>query len=208
MQLDRPFLTITPTVDGDVLMVLARAEASFTPPEVHRLIGARSEAGVRNALSRLREQGIIDAERVGRAVTYRLNREHLAAGPIAEIARLQATLIRLVRDMIEAWPVETRYAALFGSLARGAMKSDSDIDLFVVRPNRIDADDAHWIAQGSDLSAAVSRWTGNDTRVLEYSEDEVDDGLRRGDRVLADIATDGITLHGTSRFLQRKGRTR
>ena len=37
-------MAITPTVDGDVLMVLARAEAAFTPPEVHRLIGARSEA--------------------------------------------------------------------------------------------------------------------------------------------------------------------
>jgi DNA-binding transcriptional ArsR family regulator len=208
MQLDRPFLTITPTVDGDVLMVLARAEAAFTPPEVHRLIGARSEAGVRNALSRLRAQGVVDSERVGRAVTYRLNREHLAAGPITQIARLHATLIQLVRDTIEAWSVEARYAALFGSFARGAMRSDSDIDIFLARPNRIDADDPFWITQVSDLSAGVTRWTGNDTRVLEYSEDEVDEGLRRGDRVLADIATDGIALHGARRFLQRTGTSR
>lgn len=204
MQLDRPFMAITPTVDGDVLMVLARAEAAFTPPEVHRLIGARSEAGVRNALSRLRDQGVVDAERVGRAVAYRLNREHLAAGPIIEIARLQATFIQFVRDMIEGWSVEARYAALFGSAARGAMRPDSDIDLFVVRPNRIDADDPFWIAQVSDLAAAASRRTGNDAPVLEYSEDDVELGQRRNDRVLADIATDGITIHGPSGYLRRK----
>ena len=50
----------------------------------------------------------MDAERVGRAVAYRLNREHLAAGPIVEIARLQATFIQFVRDIIEGWSVEAR----------------------------------------------------------------------------------------------------
>ena len=86
------------------------------------------------------------------------------------------------------------------------MRPDSDIDLFVVRPNRIDADDPFWIAQVGDLAAAASRRTGNDAPVLEYSEDEVELGLRRGDRVLADIATDGVTIHGPSRYLRRKAK--
>ena len=207
MQLDRPFRAITPTVDGDVLAVLARAEAAFTPPEVHRLLGERSEAGVRNALSRLREQGIVDAERIGHAWTYRLNREHLAAGPVIELAHLQASFLRRVREAIVGWSVHARYAALFGSAAGGSMKPNSDIDLFLVRSSETDADDPSWTTQVRDLTTAVSRWTGNDARVLEYSDDEVDVGLRQGDRVLADIAADGVTLHGPTRFL-RLTRTR
>ena len=207
MQLDRPFRVVTSTVDGDVLGVLARAEAAFTPPEVHRLLGERSEAGVRNALSRLREQGIVDAERIGHAVTYRLNREHLAAGPVIELAHLQATFLQRVREVIAGWSVEARYAALFGSAAKGSMRPDSDIDVFLVRPSDVDPDDPSWSTQVGDLTTVVSRWTGNDARILEYSEDEVDSGLRQGDRVLGDIATDGITLHGPTRFLRLR-RTR
>ena len=203
MQLDRPFRTVAPTVDGDVLLALARAEAAFTPPEVHRLIGERSEAGVRKALIRLAEQGVVDTERVGQAVTYRLNRQHLAAGPIIEIAHLRATFLQRLRELLDSWDTPARFAALFGSAAHGAMTIESDIDLFIVRPRRIDADDSAWAALVGDLTAAVFRWTGNDARVLEYGEDEVDAGLRASDRVLTDIADEGIVLHGPGRFLRR-----
>ena len=67
MILSRPFLAVTPTIDGDVLAVLARADASFTPPQVHGLIGSHSVAGVRNALVRLTGQGVLHSEQVGRA---------------------------------------------------------------------------------------------------------------------------------------------
>ena len=65
MLLDRPMLTISPTIDGDVLSVLARADAAFTAPKVQRLLERHSVPGVRKVLNRLVEQGIVNE--IGRA---------------------------------------------------------------------------------------------------------------------------------------------
>lgn len=200
MQLERPLRVVTPTVDGDVLLILARAEAEFTPPQVHHLLGEHSEAGVRKALQRLSEQGIVQCRRAGNAVLYALNRRHLAAGAVIELAQLRDTLLGRLRDRFESWSVKPRYAALFGSAATARMQTDSDIDIFVVRPDKVSNDD-RWQEQVQGLEAAVGAWTGNDVRVLEFSESEVVAGFAAQERVLADIEADGIRLAGPARYL-------
>ncbi len=117
MLLQAPLAVVTPTIDGDVLAVLARAEASFTPPQVQAIVGRHSTEGVRKALKRLVAQGIVDADRVGNAVNYRLNREHLAAPAIIELANLRTTLLDRVAEHVDAWPVPARLVMLFGSAA-------------------------------------------------------------------------------------------
>lgn len=97
MDLKHPFAVVTPTVDGDVLAVLAGAEAAFTGREVHRLVGQYSEAGVRKVLGRLVEQGIVLVERAGPSYLYRLNRDHLAAPQIIALAGLRAELLGRLR---------------------------------------------------------------------------------------------------------------
>lgn len=201
MQLDRPIRVVTPTVDGDVLAVLARADAEFTPPEVHGLVGDHSEDGVRKALQRLSGQGIVRSRRAGNAVLYQLNRRHLAAGAVVELARLRDTLLARLRDRFDTWPVRPAYAALFGSAATGRMRSDSDIDIFVVRPDKVDSDDQQWRTQLLDLEMDVSSWVGNDVRVLEYSDKEVAAGLATADRILIEVGADGIHLAGPARYL-------
>jgi predicted nucleotidyltransferase len=206
MELSSPFRIITPTVDGDVLYVLARADASFTPPQVHRLIGARSEDGVRRSLVRLADQGIVSADRVGNAVEYRLNREHLAADAIATIARLRDVLVTRLREIIQSWIVPTPFAAIFGSAARGTMSPSSDIDVLIIRTDGVDAMDAAWTDQVHELALLVHRWTGNDTQILEYDES----ALRRRtvDPVIDDVVRDGIPVVGTTSYLRRVARSR
>lgn len=203
MLLSHPLQVVTPTVDGDVLAVLARADAAFTPPRVRDLIQMHSVEGVRNALGRLTDQGIVTRERYGNAYVYRLNREHVAARHIIGLAEAGGEVIERMRDQIATWTIPSEYAALFGSAATGAMTEDSDLDVLVVRSNDIDIDgDTGWHDQIDDFTRACTSWTGNDTRVLEMSAAEVAHGAG-SERVLDDIARDGIPLAGPSDYLAR-----
>ena len=209
MDLRHPFQVITPTVDGDVLAALAGAEAEFTAPQLHRLIGEHSESGVRKALKRLERQGIVTATRAGQAWIYELNREHLAAEHIVALTRLRQSLVERVGDEISRWSIKPKYVALFGSAAKGGMRVDSDIDVLVVRPDETDADDAAWRHDLDTLAASVASWTGNDAQILEFSAGEVATARRKkSERVLRDIAEDGITLFGPDRYLHRNAKDR
>ena len=206
MDLAHPLAVITPTVDGDVLAVLAGADAGFTGREVHRLVGRYSEAGVRNVLGRLVEQGIVLVERVGPSYRYRLNRDHLAAPHVVALARLRAELLERLRARFATWAPAPKFAALFGSAARGDMETGSDIDLLIVRPDPVDPDDGRWTGQVDALSRDVSRWTGNDTRPLEYDESELRQALRRRAPVLDAIRNEGLPLSGPDEYLRGAGR--
>jgi predicted nucleotidyltransferase len=201
MDLSRPLTVITPTVDADVLAVLARARASFTGRQVQQIDGRHSEKGVRNALQRLCIQGIVTRERVGAADLYTLNWDHLAAPYVEALAALKSELLERISASLRTWEVAPAYASLFGSAARGEMSPDSDIDLFVVRPDGVAAEHSQWRDQLDALTSRVRAWTGNDTRALELSEAEVRRGLRVGQRVLTEIMADGLLLYGSHGYL-------
>ena len=201
MDLGRPLSVITPTVDADVLAVLAGAQASFTGRQVHQVAGRHSERGIRNALHRLCAHGIVRRERVGSADQYTLNRAHLAAPYIEALAGLRAELLRRISGELDRWPVAPVFVALFGSAARGDMRPDSDIDVLVVRDDVVDADDPTWRDQLDALAGEVTAWTGNDTRVLEFSAGEVQAAFATGDAVLLAARDEGIVLHGSPSFL-------
>ena len=98
MELNHPLATITPTLDGDVLALLAQHEVTFTTGQLHRVLTNYSVEGIRKVLVRLSRQGVVHAERVGNAFAYRLNTDHLAAGPIIELANLQRTLLARIEE--------------------------------------------------------------------------------------------------------------
>jgi hypothetical protein len=157
MQLDRPLAAITPTVDGDVLVVLARADAEFTPATVQRLCGRHSVDGVRKPLNRLSEQGIVTARAAGRALLYSLNRQHLLAPSITEMAEAGREFTRRIGAHVSGWKIDPLLVAIFGSAAGGEMRVDSDIDLVVVRTNDVDPDDEAWRAQSATLNGPSPR---------------------------------------------------
>lgn len=201
MDVNHPLRVVTPTVDGDVLAVLALADAKFTAPRLHELIGAHSESGVRKVLDRLVGQGIVDVEMLGRTSVYALNHQHITAPHIVGLARTRAVLLSRMREAIGAWRPAPAYVALFGSAARGGMRADSDLDLFVVRPDDVGADDPRWSDQLATLRELVARWTGNELRSIELSAAEVAVGLRRRTALLLGVRDDGLCLYGPSNYL-------
>ncbi len=203
MDLSRPLSVVTPTLDGDVLAVLAGAEQAFSAAQVHRLAGRASEQGVRKALARLERQGIVIEEPAGATRLYRLNRAHLAAPYIQALAGLRESLVAGLRTLVGAWIVAPVYAAIFGSFARRQGGPQSDLDLFVVRPQEIDEDDPRWRRQIDALMTAATAWTGNDARVLEYDVGEVQARVSLGDEVLDAVRREGIELAGADAVMRR-----
>ena len=132
MDLNKPLGVITPTVDAEVLAVLAGANETFTGVRVHQIIGSSTQKTVWTALQRLSDQGIILKVQKGSAGLYSLNRDHLAAPYILGLANLKGELLKRMTKAITHWEIKPVFAALFGSAARGEMRLDSDIDIFIV----------------------------------------------------------------------------
>jgi predicted nucleotidyltransferase len=195
-----PLGVVTPTLDGDVLAVLARADVELSGREVHRALGRGSHTGVRRCLSRLVEEGIVLERPAGNALLYRLNRDHLAAPQIEALAALRLQLFERLRETIRAWNVSPAVAAVFGSVARGDANAGSDLDILVIRPAAVEADDEAWRDQVMALEESASSWTGNDARSLEYSETELP-RLRAEEPLIAEIASEGVALAGDLRDL-------
>jgi predicted nucleotidyltransferase len=196
MDFRNPLRLITPTLDADVLRVVGGADRAFTGSEIQRVAGVGSRQGIRLVLIRLVDQGIVDVERAGRSFLYRLNRDHLAAHHIVALATLRTELLQRLRAEFAEWLTTPPVAAtLFGSAARGDARETSDIDLLVIRADRVDPDDAVWRDRIMTLEQRTSRWTGNDARVLEYSERDFI-ALRHLEPVLMEAADGGILLFG------------
>lgn len=207
MQLNKPFATVTPTLDGDVLAVLASTDVTFTINQVQRILATASGEGIRKVLNRLTAQGVVLHDEVGRTHTYRLNTEHLAAEPIRMLSRLNSTFLRgLEEHFDEKWGKDLKYAAVFGSAATGRMKLDSDIDLFLVRGADSEDDDA-WEQRLTELARLVTAWTGNDGRIVEYTEDEFRAAAAAGEPLLEEVSKQGQTVAGTRAWFNARLRS-
>lgn len=193
MLLHSPLRTITASLDADVLGILARHDQSFTVPQLNAMISSRSTEGIRKTLRRLVTQGVVDVESVGRTQLFRLNREHLAAPLIVQLADLRGNFItNLANDMLN-WTSPPVFAALFGSAARGDMTPSSDIDLFLLRDEGVDPEE--FAEHASRLTERASRWSGNDVRALIYGLDEVQSSPG-AKSVLQRIAKEGEAIVG------------
>jgi DNA-binding transcriptional ArsR family regulator len=194
MDMSEPFAVICPTLDGPVLTVLAATTRPLAAREVSRLVRRGSWGGVRRALLRLTEHGIVSVEEVGNVTLYALNRRHLAAPAVDVLAGLHDELVRRLSEEIGAWSVPALHASLFGSAARGDGDVTSDVDLFVVRRRRVEHDDRRWRSQLERLAADVLAWTGNHAGIAEVGESEL---ARVGKSPAGrNIRADGITLAG------------
>lgn len=195
MDFQRPLSVVAPTLDGDVLGVLAGADEEFTGRRIHRVLGHGSEHGVRKAADRLVEQGIVSRRQAGQAKLYSLNRNHLAAPYVEELGSLRARLIERLKKTVKAWEQPPMFVFLFGSVARGKASADSDLDLLVVRRTEVDSEEEDWEDQLAALERYSTEWTGNEARVLEFSMLEFSDSEVRG--VVEEALREGVPIFGT-----------
>lgn len=196
MNVSMPSEAVVATLDGPVLVALAKLTGPVTGRQAHRLTGVGSEAGVRNVLTRLVHQGTVRASPAGSAVLYAVNREHIAWPAVQALAGLRGELFARLRSALSDWAPRPRTAALFGSVARGDGDADSDIDLLLIRQRRTDADDEAWQAQASRLREDVMAWTGNTCQVYDIGSDDLERHIAAHDPLVTAWRRDAITVCG------------
>lgn len=203
MDLSRPIGTVSPTIDADVLALLASSDIAFTGRQVHRVLGRHSQTGVNRVLNRLVHEGIVARTTAGSAHTYVLNHEHLQAGAVLELARARERLVERLTKTMGEWQDDPHFAALYGSAASGEHSDRSDIDLFIVRPDDVNDDDERWTENLLELRALVARWTGNDCETVEMSTDEVEAAFANQDPFIRSVGRQMIVLLGQGSYLRR-----
>lgn len=95
----------------------------------------------------------------GPARLHQLNREHIAAAAVHEMAQLRSRLPSRLRYALALWDPAPMHASLFGSAARRTGDASSDIDILLVAPDE-DIDDERWLAQVHGIREDIHRWTG------------------------------------------------
>lgn len=196
MDVSQPYTAICPTLDSEVLAVLAGSRRPMTGREIARLTGRTSHRGPLEVLNRLVEHGLVERQEAGRAFLFTLNREHLAAPAVDLLAGMRAELLRRIRAAVAAWEIQPVNVSLFGSAARGEGDTHSDIDLFVVRPDEVSDEDAQWRRQIDELTREIQRWTGNHASIAEAAASEIDRLRTDGGAIVDELRSDGIVLGG------------
>jgi predicted nucleotidyltransferase len=193
MDVALPISSVIPSLDGLVLAALTGTSRPVGLSEVRRLMSGRgSVAGIRKVLLRLVETGIVHSVPGG----YILNREHIAAPSIEQLARLHGELADRIRHTLAAWEGKVLLAGIFGSAARRDGDEQSDIDLLVVSdsPGLDDLIDT--------LAERILRWTGNEAQVIAKSIADIHRLRRTGEPILQKWDRDLIVLEGDRRVLR------
>ena len=195
MDVANPMKSVIPSAQGEVLAVLARTTSSLTGRQVAGLTEGRvSQKRVSDILNTLTRAGIVTRQAAGSSYLHTLNREHLVAGAVVELASIRERLIGRIVDEVAAWRPPADGVWLFGSVARGDGGVDSDVDVLVIRADDVETDDSQWVVQLDCLSQAVGRWTGNDCRIVEYSAAVITRLIEDEDPLVRSIRSEGIRI--------------
>lgn len=195
MDFRRPVEALIPDAQGRVLGTLARTTEELTLSTLADLSGV-SLAHVARVVPRLVNLGVAERRDVPPAVLVRLAPDNLAARLIIALADLRYTLreqLQMSARTIDPSPVNV---TLFGSFARGDDDAASDIDLVVVRPTAVSADDPAWSESIARWEAHARRLSGNTLNRIEVAEDEVPALVKSRRSLWHAIRAEGTTLLG------------
>jgi predicted nucleotidyltransferase len=145
------------------------------------------------ALNALLVHGIVESKRAGQATMWKFNSEHVFADSIRAFSRPKALLCARLKREIKARTGFDGIARiiLFGSVARGDERADSDIDIFVEVEKEKDMKKVQKsiIDATMDLGSAF----GSQVTPIFYTTTEV---LRKRNAELQrEIEKDGITIY-------------
>lgn len=138
---------------------------------LQRALGLGS-ASVQRELERLQELGVINVEREGKRTLYSVARHAPEWRALEDLGRTSTDPVPLLRDaLVDVDGIVAGF--VFGSVARGTQREDSDIDLFVVEGPAFDR--RRFYRQLSEVSLLLDR----EVNAMRYTPQDI--GERLGD---------------------------
>lgn len=197
MDFAAPIESVIPSAHGAVLAVLARAGKPLTGRAIATLTAGKvGQSRTNQVLSQLADAGIVTKDVQSFGYLYRLNHEHVAAPAIMVLASMRETLMERMANAVTQWDIPAVAVWMFGSAARGEASSSSDIDMVVVRPEQIGADDPQWLDQIDDFTIHVSSWSGNEVNLLEFSLREIHEWTDRAEPLMDSLRAEALRVYG------------
>ena len=120
-----------PRTRRNVLQHLSESPEGLHLRELERRTGVNSRH-LQRELHSLRDAGLLMARKVGNQVIYRLNPDCPIYDEVRAIVRKTLGLAGTLRQAIEPLSSKIELAYVYGSLAQGQERSDSDVDLMIV----------------------------------------------------------------------------
>ena len=189
--------SIFPGSQSVVLEELLRTARPVTGRQLALQLGDKlGKSRVFEVLHQLAEQDLVVREVVGASHLYSINQKHLCYELMKSLTQPRDLLISFIARQIGRWSPKPEASLLFGSIARGNAKPGSDVDLLLIRPNRVREDDDSWQDQLFRLTLAVQRATGNDLNYLDYSQAEMASLAKSGARLVRELNQHGVVITG------------
>lgn len=179
-----------------ILRFLIRSQAELNGREIAKAVGV-SHVRCHTALQELSTHGFITMRRVGRSVLYRLESENILVERLLkplfdnESRILDDFLKILLGELSLPKPVSI---ALFGSIVKGKMRPDSDIDILVVVPNEKDIRQARRDVDRAEEK--IVKIFGNRLASIIIKENIFQKRYRKKEALLVEIVKTGKVIYG------------
>jgi DNA-binding transcriptional ArsR family regulator len=132
MRIHGPLDALLPkTRQGILAATFVRPEKAWYVSELARRLGVPSSS-LQRELQDLTEAGILKSHRQGRMVYYQANAESPLFSDLRGLLLKTAGLVDILADTLKPLLPKIRVAFVYGSIASGQERSDSDIDLMVI----------------------------------------------------------------------------
>ncbi len=190
-----PVEAAIPGAQGRIIAALLGTSGELNLRTIARIAGV-SIAQASRVLPGLVDLGMIERREVPPSSLFRLVPEHVATRALMELANSRGVVMNEMGDSARKIRPAPVSVITFGSFARGDSDIGSDIDVLIVRPTGIGADDERWTQTLERWRTVVSRVAGNTVEILEVEADAVAAKLSGGTQLWRDIHRDGQVVFG------------